>query len=171
MALKKKKKFIYKHMEVISKVSKIINQNIGSSIRNQDNHGDRCYQVRCYLGVVMAILLQTGGAQGWAEPVGLWVRQVLVLSLQVSERKVAKAACALPDSKLCILFPRQILFDLENRNIHLLSRKLIGSLKCIFSFYFFIFWFFGVFFFVCFCFLGLHPQRMEVLRLGVESEL
>ena len=26
-------------------------------------------------------------------------------------------------------------------------------------------------FFVCFCFLGLHPRHLEVLRLGVESEI
>ena len=40
----------------------------------------------------MAVVLWKGGAQGCTEPVGLQARQVLVLSLQVSEREVAKAA-------------------------------------------------------------------------------
>lgn len=37
-------------MEVISKVSKIVNQNIGLSLRKQDTHGERCKQVRSCFG-------------------------------------------------------------------------------------------------------------------------
>lgn len=37
-------------MEVISKVSKIVNQNIGLSLRKQDSHGERYEQVRSCFG-------------------------------------------------------------------------------------------------------------------------
>lgn len=38
------------YITIISKVSKIINQNIRASLRKQDNHNHRCYQVTSYFG-------------------------------------------------------------------------------------------------------------------------
>ena len=37
-------------MEVISKISKIVNQNIGLSLRKQDSHGERYEQDRSCFG-------------------------------------------------------------------------------------------------------------------------
>lgn len=66
------------YITIISKVSKIINQNIRASLRKQDSHNHRCYQVRSYFGSDENCSVPRGkhsAGLGWAGLAGLgWAR-------------------------------------------------------------------------------------------------